>query len=89
MSCCGRSKKIINKAGNIAKGFTALATGKKFEFTDKRIRTCRECDDNYWIKKTLWCSICHCFVPAKARVPSEHCPKGKWENTKEKKEKRS
>jgi len=78
MTCCGKSK--LNKAKNIAKGFTALAIGKKYEFTDGRIRTCRKCDDNYWIKKTLWCGKCKCFIPAKARVESEKCPLDKWDN---------
>jgi len=77
--CCGKAKKIISKAGAIAKGYTALATGKKYEFTDGRIRTCRKCEDNYWIKKALWCSLCKCYIPAKARVETEKCPKDKWD----------
>ena len=80
MSCCGRGKKITNKGKNIIKGFTALATGKKYEFTDSRIKICRNCKDNYWIGKTLWCSICKCNIPAKSRVESEGCPKNKWES---------
>jgi len=75
MGCCGQTKQKIK---NITKGYVALATGKKYEFTDSRITVCRECEDNYWIKKTLWCSICKCFIPAKARVKDEKCPKGKW-----------
>ena len=79
MTCCGKTKKLIGKGKAIAKGYTALATGKKYKHTDARIRACRNCDDNYWIKKTLWCSICKCYIPAKARVESEKCPKNKWE----------
>jgi len=76
MGCCGKAK-------NIAKGFTRLATDtvgitEKYEFTDGRVRICQKCDKNYWIKRTLWCSICKCFVPAKARVKNEKCPKDKW-----------
>jgi hypothetical protein len=33
--------------------------------------------------RTLWCSICKCYIPAKARVEEEHCPLGKWENGKD------
>lgn len=80
MTCCGKTKQIIRKGKNIAKGYTALARGKKYEFTDGRIRECRKCKDNYWIKKTLWCSICKCFIPAKARVESEKCPKDNWKD---------
>ena len=76
MTCCG--KKVINKGKNIAKGYTALATGKKCKGTDARIKVCRTCEDNYWIKKTLWCKICKCYIPAKARVLDEKCPKDKW-----------
>jgi hypothetical protein len=73
MTCCGKAK-------NIVKGFTALATGKKYEFTDGRIRVCRTCEDNYWIARVLFCSICKCNIPAKARVESEKCPKDKWKS---------
>jgi len=76
MSCCGKSK--LKKLGNIAKGFKSLARGEKYEFTDSRIDICRECDKNYWIKRTLWCGHCKCFVPAKARVKDEKCPLNKW-----------
>ncbi len=78
MTCCGKTKKVINKGKNIAIGYTALATGKKCKGTDARIRECRKCEYNYWIKKTLWCKICKCFIPAKARVLNEKCPKDKW-----------
>lgn len=75
MPCCG---KTIEKVKNIAVGFTRYATGKKCAGTDDRIRVCQECEKNYWIKRTLWCSICKCFVPAKARVEKEKCPIGLW-----------
>lgn len=79
MGCCG---KAIRKAKNIVKGYAALARGIKYEFTDSRVRICQKCEPpagyNYWIGKTLWCSICKCFIPAKARVKEEKCPKGKW-----------
>ena len=71
MSCCGKVKAI-------AKGYTALAIGKKYEFTDSRVRTCQRCEENYWIGRTLWCSVCKCLIPAKARVEEEDCPKGYW-----------
>lgn len=78
MGCCG-------KARNIVKGFAALATGKKYEFTDDRVRICQECDRNKWWFGLLFCRECKCFVPAKARVPpgeaeaeDEKCPLDKW-----------
>ena len=80
---CNKSKKLLKKSGNIAKGFTQLAVDSimqtnKYEFTDGRIRTCRECEKNYWIKKQIFCSICKCYIPAKARVEDEKCPLDKW-----------
>ncbi len=75
MSCCG---KTIKKVKNIAIGYSNLVADIKFEFTDDRIRACQQCDKNYWIGKSLWCSICKCFIPAKARVEDEKCPLGKW-----------
>ena len=110
MTCCGKSK--LNKAKNIAKGFTALAVGRKYEFTDGRIRICRGCDMNTWMTKleystwllkngikvltnlddltvlpilpkqntgkTIYCRLCKCDIPAKARVKDEDCPENKW-----------
>lgn len=73
MGCCGK-----NKIANIARGYSALAIGKKYEFTDSRIRICHKCEHKYWVAKTLWCKICKCFIPAKARVKEESCPLGKW-----------
>lgn len=80
MGCCGKkAKQIFDKGKNIAVGYTNYTRGKKFEFTDSRIRICQKCEKNYWIKKTLWCSICKCFIPAKTRVEKEKCPLDKWE----------
>lgn len=84
MGCCGKAKSVVKKIGkkaqNIAVGYTNLARGRKYEFTDDRIRTCQKCEKNSWIGKSLWCSICKCFIPAKARVKNEKCPMGFWKN---------
>ena len=77
MGCCGKG---IKKVKNIAKGYVALARNVKYEFTDDGVRKCQECEHNYWIGKTLWCSICKCYIPAKARVEEEKCPKDYWSN---------
>ena len=29
-------------------------------------------------RRNLFCRLCKCFVPAKARVADEKCPLGKW-----------
>lgn len=51
MTCCGKTKQIAGKAKNIAKGFTALTVGIKYEFTDGRIRICRSCEWNTWLTR--------------------------------------
>ena len=76
MHCCG--KNTVQKGINIAKGFTALAVGKKYEFTDGRVRVCQGCSDHYKIGRVLFCKICKCNVPAKARVKEETCPADRW-----------
>lgn len=78
MSCCGKAKSVLKKGKAIATGYTNLVRGVKYEFADGRIRICQQCEKNYWIKRTLWCSICKCFIPAKARVEDEKCPLKKW-----------
>ena len=104
----------LNKAKNITQGIAKVITGKKYRHTDARIRTCRTCDSNTWLKKTeyagwllkngikvlthledltvlpdlpkgtegknLYCRLCKCFIPAKARVENETCPLNKWAN---------
>jgi len=78
MSCCGKAKNVIKKTANIVTGYSRLVRGVRCRDTDDRIRTCQWCEKNYWIKRTLWCSICKCYIPAKARVEDEDCPLGKW-----------
>jgi hypothetical protein len=78
MACCG--KKTVIKAAHIVAGYTRLAMGKKYEFTDSRIRVCKTCEHNYWVGKMLFCGICLCYIPAKARVKNERCPKNKWKS---------
>lgn len=80
MGCCN---KTIKKTANIIKGNVFLLVGVKYAFTDGRVRVCQQCatDKNggYWIGRTLWCKHCLCFIPAKARVEKEQCPKGFWD----------
>lgn len=81
MGCCDKNKIIrtLRKAGNIIKGNVRALRGVKYEWTDDRIRICQKCEKNYWIGKSLWCSLCKCLIPAKARVEDEQCPLGKWD----------
>ncbi|HOK95556.1 MAG TPA: hypothetical protein PKW71_05460, partial [Anaerohalosphaeraceae bacterium] len=46
MSCCG---KTIRKVIHIAKGTMADMLGIKYEFTDGRVRTCRNCENRTWL----------------------------------------
>jgi len=80
MGCCG---KTLTEVAHIAEGFTRLATDtlrvtRKAPATDDRIRMCQRCKAGYWKGRTLWCKMCGCYVPAKARVQSEQCPLGIW-----------
>lgn len=83
MGCCGKPKQLVSsgakKTRQIATGYSNLVRGKKYEFTDGRVRICQGCKSKYWLGKKLFCSICKCFVPAKARVKESTCPLGKWE----------
>jgi hypothetical protein len=113
MNCCGQARRIVKKGKNIAKGTMAHMVGIKYEFTDGRIRVCRGCEYNTWMKKieyaawlfrhgievltnfddltklpmlpkqntgnTIYCRLCKCEIPKKARVKDEKCPKDKWD----------
>ena len=41
-----------------------------------RIEVCVDCPK---MRKNKVCSVCGCFVPAKARSVSSKCPLSKWE----------
>lgn len=71
MGCCGKVKQI-------AEGYGNLVRGKKYEFTNERILVCQKCQYNYWIHRSLWCSLCKCYVPAAARSKDKKCPKNLW-----------
>ncbi|MCK9245148.1 MAG: hypothetical protein M0P75_07745, partial [Candidatus Marinimicrobia bacterium] len=53
MSCCGET---IKKGVDIGTGYFNLATGKKYEFTDGRIRTCHKCDEATWLSRAEYVS---------------------------------
>ncbi len=72
MGCCG------GKVKQIAEGYGNLIRGKKFPFTNERVRVCQNCELNYWIGKKLFCSECKCYIPAKARAHENTCPAGRW-----------
>ena len=41
-----------------------------------KLTICKQCEKfNNTIKV---CKICKCFMPAKTRLPGQHCPIGKW-----------
>lgn len=42
---------------------------------DTRIAICNTCPSLSSIKT---CSDCKCFMPVKAKLKSQSCPKGKW-----------
>jgi hypothetical protein len=54
-------------------GFKALADD---ETTVIRIQTCQACP--HLDQESDQCSICTCFIWAKARLNLERCPKGFW-----------
>ena len=115
-SGCGKTIK------NIIHGYGSLITENvigieliKSKYTDDRLKICRQCSEQTWMKKTeyikwlqdngtiilknlnnlillpllpkyereqgrrnLFCRLCKCFIPAKARVEKEKCPLDKW-----------
>jgi len=46
----GKSSEIVRKVNNIVSGNLNLLIGKKYEFTDDRIRTCQKCEFGTWLK---------------------------------------
>jgi len=46
------------------------------ETSHRRLETCNSCTQFY--KKTQQCRLCHCWMPAKTKIPQSKCPQGKW-----------
>jgi len=104
MTCCGKAIRTpplrgagrkaiadsILKGKNIATDYINLARGKKYEFTDGRVRICQTCDKNYWIGRALFCLFRlrrfgktlwadpQAYVPGFARKEEEECYLGRW-----------
>lgn len=45
---------------------------------NKRYEICKRCPE--FKKLTGQCSICHCFMSAKVKLPDASCPLHKWES---------
>jgi hypothetical protein len=45
------------------------------EMSKERMYICNNCDQ---LSKVKTCSLCNCFMPAKAAIPFASCPDGKW-----------
>jgi len=43
---------------------------------DLRIKICAGCE--FFDAQSRQCKVCTCFVPLKAQLATEKCPKGKW-----------
>lgn len=41
-----------------------------------KLDICKQCEN--LTMSTRMCKICHCFMPAKTRLPGTKCPIGKW-----------
>lgn len=41
-----------------------------------KLDICKQCEN--FNHTTKFCGVCHCFMPAKTRIPGLHCPIEKW-----------
>jgi len=41
-----------------------------------KLDICKQCEN--FNMSTRFCGICHCFMPAKTRIPGMKCPIDKW-----------
>jgi len=79
MSCCGK----LNKAKNIVKGISNAVVGYTTDTSNKRLETCKKCNDKKIIasfgKKNVYiCKHCSCLIEAKVTIDNEKCPLNKW-----------
>lgn len=67
----------MRKIISILLGWWFWITNKNNDMARYRLSVCSECPERRWAS----CGICGCFLQAKARIPEEQCPIGKWEVT--------
>jgi hypothetical protein len=46
------------------------------EISEERFTTCKDC--YYYMKKTLQCGQCKCFMPIKILLKNSTCPDDRW-----------
>ncbi|MGE4544225.1 MAG: hypothetical protein AB7D06_17270 [Pedobacter sp.] len=78
---CGRSMPpgLVQRVGSLmttlgrwaVAGFSCMPKKAYHE----RLKICAACEEYTWAKT---CSVCGCFMPAKAKLASIDCPKLKW-----------
>ena len=74
----------MKKISKITKGYANLITGKHLELRLKRESICKRCpiSSDSKLNYSEWCQTelggCGCYIPSKASVKEEECPKGKW-----------
>ena len=50
---------------------------KKSEFKDRRLAICNQCE---YFKDNNLCSLCGCYMKAKADIAAAQCPISKWKS---------
>lgn len=74
--CCW---KMIRKLLNIIIGWWFRITGSNYDLYKSRIDICNSCEYKKILLGDEVCSVCGCFLKAKARVKNEKCMLNKWE----------
>lgn len=73
------AKNLVGSAKDIAAGAIA-GEGLAVEQTiyEHRMNICEGCE--FFINETSRCSVCGCYMKAKAMFKKTYCPENKWEN---------
>lgn len=62
---------------SIVRGFLKWFLGDNLPLSTKRMGVCVRCDE--YRDSPPRCNACGCFLKAKTRDETEHCPLNKWE----------
>lgn len=80
----GRPLTRIEKIRNAAKAYWAyIRSGKpllSWSAQADRMEICDGCEHREAHKRFYVCGKCECILIFKSKLPTEHCPLGKWEN---------
>ena len=73
-------RKMVKQITNIITGWYRRLSGKKYDFSENRLKICMKCSYKEEFLGEEYCSCCGCPIRSKVLVEDEICLDGRWPN---------